>query len=314
MRAVRLSSEMIRVLDLPEPDPGPGQVLVNVERAGICGSDLHMIAEGFSGVTLGHEFAGRLEDGTRVAVRPTGACGECDECRSGRTNLCALAFGAFHGGLIDGGWAERVAVHASTVFPVPHSISAGGATLVEPLAVAVHGFRRIAVTEGLRVGIIGGGSVGLAAAAVGLHFGLDVAVDARYGHQQDAAGNLGATVGLRDTFDVVVDAVGTQSAVSAALGACRSGGTILELGVFWEPVTVSRELTLREISLVPALFYAHDHSRSDFETAIDVVATRPEIESIMVTHVFALDDAAEAVRVAGDRSEGAIKVHLAVAP
>jgi threonine dehydrogenase-like Zn-dependent dehydrogenase len=310
MRAVRGTPEGIDVVDVAAPVTTHGEVLVRVERAGICGSDLHMIAEGFHGVTLGHEFAGRLADGARVAVRPTGECGTCTACQRGRTNLCASAFGAFHGGLIDGGWAEQVSVQENTVFRVPDALSAGAAALVEPLAVAVHGVRRIDIEPDRRIAVIGGGSVGLAAVAALRHRDHEVSVDARYEHQRVAAAALGADIGLSGAYDVVIDAVGTQSAVDASLRACRSGGTIIELGVFWESVTLGREMTLREISLVPALFYSHDHETSDFGTAIDIIARRPEIESIFVTHVFPLEDAAEAIRVAGDRSSGAIKVQL----
>jgi len=264
------------------------------------------------GVTLGHEFAGRLHDGTLVAVRPTGACGSCASCTSGRINLCASAFGGFHGGLIDGGWAERVSVDRSTAYALPQSVTPGGAALVEPIAVAVHGVRRVTIADGDRVAVIGGGSVGLAVVAVLCHLGVEVDIDARYPHQQQAAEQLGAHVGLRNTYEYVFDAVGSQSAVESSIRACRSGGSIVELGVFWQPITLGRELTLREISLVPALFYAHDHSQSDFDLAIEIVASRPDIESTLVTHVFALEDAAEAVRIAGDRSAGAIKVHLAI--
>lgn len=312
MRAARATSEGIVVVDVPEPMEGPGQTVVQVERAGICGSDLHMITEGFHGVTLGHEFAGRLPDGRRVAIRPTGECGSCDACRIGRTNLCAEAFGAFHGALVDGGWADRVSVQENTMFDVPISVTSGGAALVEPLAVAVHGVRRSAIEPGTTVAVVGGGSVGLATIAVLGHLGHEVHCATRYPHQQQAAEALGAAVDLAGQYDVVFDAVGTQSAVETSLRVCRSGGTIVELGVFWDPVALGREMTLREISLVPALFYAHHHETSDFATAVEIMSRRPEIESILVTHVFPLADAAEAVRVAGDRSSGAIKVHLAI--
>lgn len=312
MRAVRATRQGVVVVDVPAPEPTGNQVVVHIERAGICGSDVHMIAEGLAGVTLGHEFAGRLDDGTRVTVRPTGACGSCGECSVGRTNLCASAFGSFLGGLVDGGWAESVAVDRSMVFSVPPSVSSAGAALVEPLAVAVHGVRRAAVTAGQRVAVIGAGSVGLAAVAALGRAGCDVDIDARYDHQRLAASRLGAAIGLKGSYDVVIDAVGSQSAVETSLRACRSGGSILELGVFWEPVRLSREWTLREISLIPALFYAHDHSNSDFEEAIEIVAADPEIESIFVTHTFPLEEAARAVEIAQDRVAGAIKVHLEI--
>lgn len=271
-----------------------------------------MITEGLTAVTLGHEFGGRTDDGRLVAVRPTGACGTCLQCARGRINLCDSAFGAFHGGLIDGGWAQFVSVDSSTVFAVPSNVTPGGAALVEPIAVAVHGVRRVSLDSGQKVAVVGGGSVGLTAIAVLTHLGFEVHVEARYDHQKSAAEALGAGIGLSGLYDIVVDAVGTQSAVDRSVRSCRSGGSIVELGVFWDPVTIGRDMTLREISLIPALFYAHDHSDSDFEAAIDIVVARPDLETILVTHVFPLDDAAEAVRVAGDRSSGAIKVQLAV--
>lgn len=312
VKAVRCVQGAVEVVDVPEPVAGADEVIVHVERAGVCGSDLHMISEGWVGVTLGHEFAGRLDDGRRVAIRPTGACGNCGHCSGGRINLCSQAFGAFHGGVVDGGWAERVAVHRSTVYEVPSGVSLGGAALAEPIAVAVHGVRRAALKTGHRVAVIGGGSVGLAVVAALGHMGWSVDVEARYRHQQQATERLGAHVGLSGEYDVVFDAVGTQSAVESSVRACRSGGTIVELGVFWEPITLGRELTLREISLVPALFYAHDQSRSDFETALDIVESRPDLESILVTHRFPLEEASAAIRTAQDRSSGALKVHLRV--
>lgn len=312
MRSVRVTSEGLAVVQVPAPIAEADQVLVRVERAGICGSDLHMISEGFQGVTLGHEFAGRLPDGSRVAIRPTGECGTCVACTSGRTNLCAAAFGGLHGALVDGGWASEVVVQPNSIFSLPESVSAGAAALVEPLAVAVHGVRRCSLDPESAVAVVGGGSVGLAAVAALRHFGHEVHIAARYPHQQVAAEALGARIGLTGAYPIVFDAVGSQSALDAALRSCRTGGTIVELGVFWDRVSLGRDLTLREISLVPALFYAHDHGVSDFATAIDIVTVRPDIESIFVTHVFPLDEAVRAVQVAGDRSSGAIKVHLQI--
>jgi threonine dehydrogenase-like Zn-dependent dehydrogenase len=142
-----------------------------------------------------------------------------------------------------------------------------------------------------------------------------VDIEARYEHQQRAADALGARIGTghessHQQYDVVVDAVGSQSAFDRAVRLCRSGGVVIELGVFWEPVMMSREVVLREITIAPAVFYAHTHDEDDFTTAIKILANQPDIEDIMVTHRFALDDAVEAFRVAADRSSGAIKVHF----
>ena len=294
------------------PEPASSALVLTVETAGICGSDLHMLGLGPSEVTLGHEFGGRLPDGRRVAVRPIGRCGSCDSCRGFRANLCTDAFARFQGGAIDGGFADRVAVDPDTVFPLYDSQTAGAAALVEPIAVAVHGVRRVDVQPGMSVAVVGAGSVGLATVAVLVDFGIDVHVEARYEHQQRAVEALGGRVGLEGRYDVVFDAVGSQSAFATALGACRSGADLVELGVFWDPVSMGADVVLREITIRPAVFYTHLHDGSDFQTAIDVLHRSPHIEDVMVTHRFSLDDAAEAFRVAADRRSGALKVHLVV--
>lgn len=311
MKAVRRVGSGVGAVDVPRPEESAdGRIRVRVASAGICGSDLHMVAEGLASVTLGHEFGGRLDDGTVVAVRPTGWCGRCPACASGRGNLCADAFLRFHGGTVDGGFAEEVLVDPDEVYALPPEVPVTGAALVEPIAVAVHGLRRAVVHPGQRIAVIGGGSVGLAAVAVARHLGAEVDIEARYPHQQGAADALGARVGVRDRYDLVVDAVGSQSAFDRSVQVCRSGGVLVELGVFWSPVSMSREVVLREITIAPAVFYAHSHDEDDFTTAVDVLARRPDIEDVMVTHRFELDEAGEAFRVAGDRSSGAIKVHF----
>ncbi|MDA0370227.1 MAG: alcohol dehydrogenase catalytic domain-containing protein [Actinomycetota bacterium] len=294
------------------PEPASSALVLTVETAGICGSDLHMLGLGPSEVTLGHEFGGRLPDGRRVAVRPIGRCGSCDSCRGFRANLCTDAFARFQGGAIDGGFADRVAVDPDTVFPLYDAQTAGAAALVEPIAVAVHGVRRVDVQPGMSVAVVGAGSVGLATVAVLVDFGIDVDVEARYVHQQQAVEALGGRVGLEGRYDVVFDAVGSQSAFATATGACRSGADLVELGVFWDPVSMGADVVLREITIRPAVFYTHQHDGSDFQTAIDVLHRSPHIEDVMVTHRFSLDDAAEAFRVAADRRSGALKVHLVV--
>lgn len=287
-------------------------MVLAVETAGICGSDLHMLPLGSPDVTLGHEFGGRLPDGRRVAVRPTGRCGECAACRARRANVCADALGRFQGGGLDGGFADRVIVDPDAVFPMYDGQSAGATALVEPIAVAVHGVRRAELESGASIAVIGAGSVGLATVAVLVDFGFEVHVDARYPHQQSAVEALGGRVGVNGRYDVVFDAVGSPSAFDTAVRTCRSGGDLVELGVFWDPVAMGAEVVLREVTIRPAVFYTHQHDGSDFQTAIDVLHRTPSIEDVMVTHRFPLDEATEAFRVAADRRSGALKVHLVV--
>lgn len=310
MRAVRRHEGSVAVVEVPEPTGA--ELIGAVETAGICGSDLHMLAMGGADVTLGHEFGVRLPDGRRAAVRPIGRCGSCDACRARRANLCSDAFARFQGGAIDGGFADLVALDPDTVFPLRDGQSAGAAALVEPIAVAVHGVRRADLPTGASVAVVGAGSVGLATVAVLVDLGVDVHVEARYEHQRRAVEALGGRVGLSGRYDVVFDAVGSPSAFDAAVNSCRSGGDLVELGVFWDPVTMGADVVLREINIRPAVFYTHQHEGSDFETAIGILHRSPHIEDVMVTHRFPLDDAAEAFRVANDRRSGALKVHLVV--
>lgn len=310
MRAVRRTDDGVRVVEVDRPQ-GDG-VVVSVEVAGICGSDVHMLEMGPSPITMGHEFGGRLADGTLVAVRPTGMCGTCRRCTSGRSNICADSMARFFGGVLDGGFADQVLVDPNCIFPLPAGATPGAAALVEPIAVAVHGVRRVDLVAGQKVAVIGAGSVGLAVVAVLTHFGVEAHVEARYDHQRRAVEAFGGTVGLRGRYDVVFDAVGSQSAIDGAVRACETGGSIVELGVFWDEVALRRDVTLREISLLPAVFYAHGHDDDDFATAIRVLDAAPGIEEILVTHRFALDDARRAFEVATDRASGALKVHLVV--
>lgn len=326
MRAVVADSGRASAVEIAEPDPpGPDQTVVDVVGAGICGSDLHLLSLGFSGPVLGHEFGGYLADGTLVAVRPTGECGACRSCIGGRPHLCRDALGTLHGTAIPGGMSERVLVESSRVVPVPASLRPGDVALIEPLAVAIHGVRRARVSLEDRVAVIGAGSIGLLTVAALTGLGIKPHLMARHAHQRRAGEALGAVDASESLpggadhgavpdngsdFDAVFDAVSTQPSLDAALTLVRPGGTLVEFGMFWSPVTVGNNLLFKEVTLVPSMFYSHDHDHDDFAEAAQLLAGRPEIGDTLVTHRFALDDAERAFAVAADRASGAIKVHL----
>ncbi len=109
---------------------------------------------------------------------------------------------------------------------------------------------------------------------------------------------------------MVVDAAGSQSSLDGAVARVRPAGTIVIAATYWDPVSFGSALLGKEAHVIPASMYGHDHGTREFEVAAAVLAARPEISEALVTHRFALDDAAEAFRVSGDRSSGAIKVVL----
>ena len=115
MRGVRVTADGVRVLDVPEPaGDGPH---VQVVSSGVCGSDLHLVELGPLPATLGHEFAGRLDDGTPVAIDPSRPCGTCDQCRTGAPHRCRTGSSRALGIGADGGLADRVVVPDAALVP-----------------------------------------------------------------------------------------------------------------------------------------------------------------------------------------------------
>lgn len=310
MRAVYSSKGSVSLQEIDTPI-GDGE-LIKVTSAGICGSDLHLIASGLSGIVLGHEFGGRTEDGRLVAVRPTGNCGACSPCTRGSTNTCRLALSSLHGTSIDGGLADFVRVDKSRLFEIPRHVDSSSIALVEPLAVVIHGINRVPLVAGMRALVVGAGSIGLLTAAVLVDRGIQVDILCRHPHQRLAAEALGATACEKPgkDYNVSFDAVCTQQSLDACIGATQTQGSVVEFGMIWEPITLSNTMMLREVSIVPSIFYSHDHSHNDFIDAIDVLSRVDSLSQNVVTHQFSLDDAVQAFAVASDRKSGVIKVHL----
>lgn len=296
-------------LDATTPAHATDPVRVRMRSCGICGSDLHLAAWNIP-VTLGHEFAGVLDDGTAVAVQPNVWCGECDRCLAGETQQCRTGLTRMHGVSVDGGLADEVIVDRSCLVPLPQGAGAEHGALVEPLAVAAHALARVGLEPGARILVIGGGSIGLATSAVARSRGVDVDLAARYDHQLEAGERLGARRARAAEYDVVVDAAGSQASLDDAVTHVRPGGTIVVAATYWDPVSFGTALLGKEAHMVPASMYGHDHGIREFETAAALLAAHPEIADALVSHRFGLDDAPEAFRVSGDRASGAIKVVL----
>lgn len=307
MRAIRCQNGAPTLVDAPVPF-GEG-VAVRVASAGICGSDLHLMDWNLPAI-CGHEFAGRLEDGSAVVAEPIAPCGVCDPCRSGAYNRCDLGPDMVMGVGRDGAMAETCMVPASAVVRLPTSVALPDACLVEPMAVAVHALRRGRVGPDDRVAVVGGGSIGQLAVAACRAGGSEVDMEARHPHQHEAAANLGAGV-VHGHYDTVLEAAGTASALSRAVELCRPGGRIVLLGTYWGPVEMpGQAIALKELDLVPASMYGRVGPSRDFEVAAAILAGHPEVAPVVITHRFPLDAVGEAFKVAADRRSGAIKVVL----
>ncbi len=309
MRAVRIADGAISLAEVPAPS-GDG-VRVRIRSAGICGSDLHMLQAGYPVAgTLGHEIAGVTDDGTPVAIEPLDACGACEFCAHGEYNLCARGPGMLMGVGLDGGMADEMRVPERCLVPLPTGARVEDASLVEPLAVSVHGLRRAGVKGGERVAVVGGGTIGLTAVAAAAASGAHVALEARHDAQREAGARLGAGE-VAGTYPLVVDAAGTKSALERCVELCRPGGAIVSVASYWEGMVLPGfSLCLKEVTLIPASLYARVGASRDVDVAASILAANPEIARTLITHRFPLEGAVEAFETAADRASGVIKVVL----
>jgi 2-desacetyl-2-hydroxyethyl bacteriochlorophyllide A dehydrogenase len=309
MKAVKAGGGAVSVIDVDEP-PGNGEVL-SMRSMSVCASDLMYVRLGLDRV-LGHELAGVRADGTPVIVEALYGCGACEQCGLGANNLCPTHAERALGVTADGGMSEQFRAPSRQLVEVPAGLAVADASLAEPAAVAWHAVRLAGVGPGTRVAVVGGGALGLLAAAGARRLGADVvAVEARHPHQQRAAERIGAQVGTSGTYDAVIEAAGSAESLGRCIELVAPGGTISVLGVHLAPIQVEwMKLFHREGRLVPSIGYRTDHDGREIANAAQMLADDPEIPRALITHRFPLADATEAFRVAADRASGAIRVVL----
>ena len=251
MRAARwYAARDVRVEDVPVPVPGPGEVLVRVERAGICGTDLEeyldgpvAIPPGVAPLTLGHELVGTVVGTTeRVIPDVVLGCGRCWWCARHEETLCPDL--VVPGLQADGGLAEYLVVPAHTCVPVPAHVELDVAAFAEPVSVAVRALAKAGNLVGTVVAILGAGVIGQLVAQVALAGGAVavVAVDPvadrralaeRWGARACAPAAAPATVGSCSDgrgADVVVECSGVPGALATSVELSRPGGTIVLVG------------------------------------------------------------------------------------
>ncbi|MEV6154079.1 alcohol dehydrogenase catalytic domain-containing protein [Nonomuraea sp. NPDC052129] len=263
---------VVELREVPEPVVGADEVLVHVAASGICGSELHGVrTPGFRvpPLIMGHEFTGHTDDGQAVIVNPILACGTCDLCAQGQPNICRNR--KILGIHRPGGFAERVAVPAPAVIPLPDGVGRTAAALVEPAANAVHAWRLAGHPAGARVGVIGAGAIGLTC----LHTALagkaaSVHVADRSPERLAIAARLGATTGpeLTGEYDVIFDAVGAAATHEQSLTHLRPGGVTVWLGLAAaDPGFDATDLVRTEKRVLGSFAYGD----ADFTAAIDLV-------------------------------------------
>ena len=308
----------IWMIDAPEPELGPNDVLIKLSMSAICGTDMHIYHwDEWAARTIpvpmvvGHEFVGRiaaigshvagLEIGQRVSGEGHITCGHCRNCRAGTRHLCRNTVGV--GVNRPGSFAEYLVIPAVNAFPIPDAIDDRHAAIFDPLGNAGHtalGFDLV----GEDVLITGAGPIGIMAAAIARHVGarhivvtdvndfrLDLAkrmgADTIVNVSRENLAEVPSRIGMVEGFDVGLEMSGHPQAMAQMLEAMNHGGRIAQLGIPAKPVPVDysklvfKGLTLKGI-----------YGRQMFETWYKMTAMLESGLNVdpIITHEFSIDD------------------------
>jgi (R,R)-butanediol dehydrogenase/meso-butanediol dehydrogenase/diacetyl reductase len=264
----------LKLENLPDPVPGEGELVIRIDRCGICGTDIHFTSdEGYQynlGQTPGHEYAGVVHSvganvegfkaGDRISPMPLRGCAKCDWCRKGMPQFCDER--ALNGG----GFAELALVSAASCIHLPPGLSMDDAALIEPMAVGYHAVKISGMEPGAKVLVLGAGPIGLAATFWAKYMGAGrVAVAAKSRTREHYAMSMGADVfvdpdkpiadaaieALGSKPDIILEALGIPGALAMAIDLVRPQGTISAMGYCSDPdsfvpaVAVDKEVRLQ---------------------------------------------------------------------
>jgi L-iditol 2-dehydrogenase len=326
--AVLVSATNIEIQELPPPNPGPGEVVIQPIRAGICGSDVSL----FLGrrpapypLILGHELVGRvatvaegvskLRAGQRVVVEPNYPCGSCRFCRAGRGSICPHKQSM--GVSVPGCFADSVIAPAEFVWPLPDTISDLDAATIEPLTVALHALSQSGVAIGDTIGVVGCGVIGLLLIHVAVRQGIRVLAHDKLNTKLESARRLGAIAAsaedLKEIWEaedvaVLFECAGASATVELSIRNAPRGSRVVLLGLATSPAEfVPFHLVRQGISIEPSLIYDHP---ADFARSISLVANGTLQPSIVVSDTFQFDSIGRALELASNGGAG--KIHTII--
>ena len=346
MRVCRIyGAEDLRVESVPEPTPGPGEVLLKLGAGGICGSDLHYFLHGRIGNFLireplipGHEISGtvagvgpgvtRVKEGDRVAINPSRACGTCKGCRAGRENLCESM--RFLGSAsvfphVQGMFRELFVMGERQCYPIASAVTLSELAFAEPLSVALHAVNRAGGMLGKSVLVTGGGPIGclivMAARLAGAaQIVVTDVVDRPLATAKTAgadrcvrvdriAGGPNAVAKAVGDVDVALEAAGNPAALETCLATVVRGGRIVQVGTLpADGVTFpANQIMVREIDYVGTFRFG-----VEFEWAVRYLTDRRVDVQPLLSAQYPLDEAETAFRLASDKSQS-VKVQLVAA-
>jgi L-iditol 2-dehydrogenase len=329
-QAIMTNPGKIEFRQIPLPQLQPDEVLIQVKRIGVCGSDIHVFhgLHPFTSypVVQGHEVSGVIAEvgqqvegltkADKVVFMPQVTCGACYPCQHGMYHICDnLKVMGFQ---TNGAAQEYFPVRADMVLKLPETVSLDHAALVEPVSVAVHALSRFGDVAGLNVLVLGAGTIGNLVAQVAVASGAKkVVITDISAYKLEKARQCGLEFVvnpeqenldqvIQNTFgpdkaDLILECVGVQDTITQAITSARKGSTIIVVGVFGKKPLVDLGLVQdRELSLVGTLMY----QKKDYEGTIELVAGGKLHLDQMITHRFAFEDylcAYEAIESSGGR-------------
>ena len=290
---------VVVVEERPVPRPAAGEVLVEVDHCGICGSDVHMLLDGWGekGLVAGHEFTGTIvalgaavtgwQVGESVVGGTSPKCGRCRRCREGKPSQCENRQGSVVDGH-DGAFARYVLVGEASLLRLPPGLTSRQAALAEPLAVALHGITRSGVAPGDRVMVIGAGPIGALSIAALVARGIGPVIAVEPGERRkELARRLGADEVLDPTdletfpsweperitgraVHAVLECSGKKEAIETGFHQLGRGGTLVLVGAGLEhPAFDPNRFVLNELHIVGSFVYDED----GFDRALELLAT-----------------------------------------
>ena len=318
--AVLYAPRDLRIEQRPVPAPSEGEVLVRILSVGVCGSDVHYYEHGRIGdfvvrspLVLGHESSGQVAEvgkgvsparvGERVAIEPGEPCGRCDQCRTGRYNLCPNI--RFHGTPpVDGTLSEFVALKSELAYTVPDEISDNAAALLEPLSVGIWANRKAGTQAGTSLLIAGAGPVGLVTTMVARAVGATrIVVSDVNRNRLSAAMACGATEiavpgsdDIAAEFDAFIDCSGSSAAIDSGVRLVRPAGSVVLVGMGADelrlPLAVVQQ---RELLITGTFRYANT-----WPTAIALAASGRVSLDQLVTGEYGLAETEQALTAGRD--------------
>lgn len=336
-RAMTLAPGSMSVGEGPEPVPGEGQAVVDVQVVGLCGSDYHL----YQGThpysrfpqTQGHEVAGVVRSlpsgyrgaasiGDLVAIEPLLACGACFACQEGSYNCCSEL--KVLGAHVPGALAETIAVSGESLYPV-HDLDAELTALVEPVSIGLQAVRRAGPVAGSTILVLGGGPIGLAATLAATDAGARVIVADRLPARLSSAVTAGASHVINSSTSdlraeiraltaeqgpaVVIDATGAPELIRTAIDVVAHSGTVVVVGISDREVSVPViEFTRKEITIRGSRNNAHL-----FPQAISLVERHQQAVRSWITHRVALEDVPDVIEYAIVHPELVEKILVRVA-